>query len=58
MKTKYMTLPPTKFKCDTCGAEWNDRRGNHNTKVGDICGAVKSDGTKYFPCKGKLVGIN
>ena len=52
---KRDVVPGSAFVCDTCGAEFEDRRGNHTTKVGEPCGHVHDIGTKYQAmCKGQL----
>lgn len=51
-------IPDSKFRCGTCGIEWQDyRRGNHIIKEGETCGAIKGDKPPYTTCDGKIKRI-
>ena len=51
---KCDVVPGSSFACDTCGAEFEDRRGNHRTKVGERCNCIYDIGKYPEMCQGSL----
>ncbi len=47
----------SEYRCLKCGAEWESRRGNRETKEGSVCGAAFKVGKKFHTCTGTLVNI-
>lgn len=48
-------IPDSMFRCLKCGAEYDEKRGNKTTKVGQECGSLHFDGGHWTPCMGTLV---